>query len=375
MSLLLGVPKEDWPGENRVALTPQQIPVLKKIGLDFVFQLDAGRMAGFPNDLYQTVEFLPSLEQVYAKSNLILQIHPPGEKEISFLKPGTLLISLMNPYVAIDKVQQLASQGVTTLALELIPRITRAQNMDVLSSQASAAGYKAVLIAANLTPKFFPMLTTAAGTIRPAKVLVIGAGVAGLQAIATAKRLGAQVSGYDVRDATREQVESLGAKFISGEIKAEGTGGYARVLTENEQAAVQNLLAKHVAETDVLITTAAIPGKKAPLIITESMLNAMKPGAVVVDLAAETGGNVAGIVAGETINRQGVILHGPRNLPSGLPFHASEMWAKNMTALLQLLVQNGELHLDLEDPILKGSVVTHGGHVCHPEVKKILEGN
>ena len=265
-------------------------------------------------------------------------------------------------------------RNISAFSVELIPRISRAQAMDALSSQASIAGYKAVLMAANLLGKFFPMLTTAAGTIRPSKVLVIGAGVAGLQAIATARRLGAMVEGYDVRAAVKEQVESLGAKFVDIEIKAEGSGGYARELTDDEKAQQQEILAKHVAAADVIVSTAAIPGRASPRIISKEMVEGMKGGSVIVDLAAEGGGNCELTKAGETVDHKGVKIFGPINVPATVGNHASELYAKNLLSFLDLLIQEGEININLEDEIIKGSLITHGGEIVHAGIKEQLQG-
>jgi H+-translocating NAD(P) transhydrogenase subunit alpha len=290
------------------------------------------------------------------------------------MKPGTVLIGFMAPHAEPARIKKLRDKQITSLSMELIPRISRAQAMDALSSQAAVAGYKAALLAANLSRRFFPMLTTAAGTVRPAKVVIIGAGVAGLQAIATARRLGAMVEAYDVRAATKEQVESLGAKFIQANVKAEGSGGYARELTAEEKAEQQATLAKHIAAADAVITTAAIPGKPAPKIVTAAMVDAMKPGSVIVDLAAETGGNCEYTRAGEEIERNGVVIYGPVNVPSTLATHASEMYAKNIQNLLDLIIKDGEIKLDWNDPIIADSVITHGGEIRNANIRARIEG-
>jgi NAD(P) transhydrogenase subunit alpha len=281
----------------------------------------------------------------------------------------------MAPHKEPERVAKMRDLGVTSLAMELVPRISRAQSMDALSSQAAVAGYKAALMAASLTGRFFPMLTTAAGTIRPAKVLVIGAGVAGLQAIATARRLGAMVEAYDVRAATKEQVESLGAKFVDMEIKAEGEGGYARDLTEEEKQRQQEILAQHVAQADAVITTAAIPGRPAPRIIPTAMVEGMKPGSVIVDLAAEGGGNCELTRPGEEVDHQAVTIYGPLNVPSMLPVHASEMYAKNLFNLLALMIQDGNLSPDWDDEVLAGSTLTRDGEIKHEPTRKLVEGD
>ena len=288
------------------------------------------------------------------------------------MNPGTVLVGYLAPYSDKARLDKLAARNITSFAVELIPRISRAQSMDALSSQAAVSGYLCALIAANNCPKFLPMLTYAAGTIRPARVLVIGAGVAGLQAIATAKRLGAIVEGYDVRPETREQIESLGAKFVDTGVSAAGSGGYARELTDEEKAQQAEKLGKAVANADVLITTAAIPGKRAPVIISEKMVAGMKQGAVVVNMAAETGGNVAGTVAGQTVRVGPASIIGPVNLPSRMPVHASEMYSKNLYNFLSPFIKDGNLTLDWEDEVIAGSCLTHGGAVRHEGVKKVL---
>ncbi|MBE9562442.1 MAG: NAD(P) transhydrogenase subunit alpha, partial [Proteobacteria bacterium] len=290
------------------------------------------------------------------------------------MQEGTVLIGLLNPYRDPEKIAKLRDKKITSLAMELVPRISRAQSMDVLSSQAAIAGYKAVIRAADLANIFFPMLTTAAGTIRPAKILVIGAGVAGLQAIATARRLGAMVEGYDVRAATKEQVESLGAKFVDIEIKAEGSGGYARELTAEERQQQQDILAKHIAAANVVITTAAIPGRPSPKIITAAMVENMKAGSIVIDLAAEGGGNCELTKANKTVVHQGVKIHAPTRLPSETSVHASEMYAKNLFNLLSLMIKDGELVIDWEDEIIVGCALTHAGEIKYAPAKELVEG-
>jgi NAD(P) transhydrogenase subunit alpha len=299
-------------------------------------------------------------------------VQPLGIEALQQLKPGTVLVGLQQPWSSAERVAVLRQRNITCFALELLPRISRAQSMDVLSSQAAVAGYECALIAADHSPKFFPMLTYAAGTIRPAKVLVIGAGVAGLQAIATAKRLGAMVSGYDVRPETKEQIESLGAKFVDTGVSAAGTGGYARELTDDEKRQQAEKLGRAIAECDALITTAAIPGRKAPVIVSAEMVARMKPGSVVVDLAAETGGNVAGTVAGEKVWVGQTLIIGPTHIPSRMPVHASDMYAKNLYNFISPFIKDGVLSLDWEDEVLAGACLTHAGEVRHAGVKAAL---
>jgi NAD(P) transhydrogenase subunit alpha len=301
-------------------------------------------------------------------------VNPPTDEQIDLLKEGSVLIGFLNPHGSLERFNKLKVKNISAFSVEMIPRISRAQAMDALSSQGSIAGYKAVLLASNILGKFFPMLTTAAGTIRPSKVLIIGAGVAGLQAIATARRLGAIVEGYDVRAAVKEQVESLGAKFVDIEIKAEGDGGYARELTEEEKQQQQAILAKHVAAADVIVTTAAIPGRPSPRIISTTMVEGMRGGSVIVDLAAEGGGNCELTRIGETVLHQGVKIYGPVNVPSMVGNHASELYAKNLLNFLELLIQEGTINIDLEDEIISGSLITHGGEIHHPAIKEQLEG-
>ena len=307
-------------------------------------------------------------------ADICLMVNPPTDEQIDQLRVGSVLIGYLNPHSDLERFNKLKAKNISAFSVELIPRISRAQAMDALSSQASIAGYKAVLLASNLLGKFFPMLTTAAGTIRPSKVLIIGAGVAGLQAIATARRLGAIVEGYDVRAAAKEQVESLGAKFVDIEIKAEGSGGYARELTDEERQQQQAILAKHVADADVVVSTAAIPGRPSPRIISTEMVEGMRGGSVIVDLAAEGGGNCELTQADETILHKGVKIYGPLNVPSMVSIHASELYAKNLYNFLELLIQDGAINIDLEDEILQGSLITHGGEILHAGIKEQLEG-
>lgn len=374
MPICVAVPKEQTPAERRVALVPEIATRLVKLGVKVVIEKDMGKSAYFMDTAYQNAQLVDTAEQVYQQAEVILKVQPPTLAEIEQMKAGTVLIGFMAPHHYPERVAKLRDKKITSLAMELVPRISRAQSMDALSSQASVAGYKAVIMAADLASVFFPMLTTAAGTIRPAKVLIIGVGVAGLQAIATARRLGAMVEAYDVRAATKEQVQSLGAKFIDMPIKAEGQGGYARELTEEEKQQQQAILAKHVAAAQVVITTAAIPGRPSPKIITQAMVAGMTPGAVIIDIASEGGGNCELTQPGKTIEHQGVIIHGPLNVPSQTPLHASEMYSKNLFNLLSLMIKNGELQLDWEDEVIVGSTLTHAGEIKHAPTRQLVEG-
>lgn len=361
----LGVPKEVLPGERRVAITPDVVPLLKKAGLDVMVQSGAGIAAHFTDAEYAQAGATLTAE-VWTSADLVIKVQPPREEEINQLRAGAVLVSLLQPASNAERIGTLASRQVTALALELLPRISRAQKMDVLSSQATVAGYQAALMAAQRLSKFFPMLMTAAGTIPPAKVLVLGAGVAGLQAIATARRLGAMVWGYDVRPVVREQVESLGAKFLQFELTTKETqdaGGYARELSAEDKARQQAWLAEKTREFDVVITTALVPGKPAPRLITRATVEAMRPGSVIVDLAAEAGGNCEVTRPGEEIEHQGVWVLGPVNVPSRMPTHASQMFARNVTELARSLVKDGKVTLDFNDEIIKAMCVTHDGKV------------
>lgn len=359
MTVTIGIPKGSTLGENRVALVPGITGKYKQLGVELLLEHGAGAGASFPDELYEGVSFCDSLSDLSARSQIVLSVQPPHLEEIELLHPGQIILGYMYPHRRPERALALRDGNITSFAMELLPRITRAQSMDALTSQAAVAGYKAVLIAANMIGRFLPMLTTPAGTIRPAKVLVIGAGVAGLQAIATAKRLGAIVEAYDVRKATREQVQSLGGRFIALEVDAEAEGGYARQLTAEEEAQERALLADHIAQAEVVITTAAIPGRDAPKLVFQDAVERMRPGAVIIDLAASTGGNCVLTVAGQEVVHKGVRIYGPENVPSMLPVDASELYARNLLYFVQLLVKEGELTLDWEDPIISGSVLTH----------------
>ncbi len=363
MTVTIGIPKGSTPGESRVALVPSIIGKYAALGVELLVEQNAGAAAAFPDELYEGVTFCDSLAELSQKAQIMLSVQPPNLEEITLLHPGQIVVGYMYPRRNPEYALSMRDHRITTFAMELLPRITRAQSMDALTSQAAVAGYKAVLLAANMIGRFLPMLTTPAGTIRPAKVLIIGAGVAGLQAIATAKRLGAIVEAYDVRKATREQVQSLGARFIGLEVDAESSGGYARELSDEERQQEQAMLADHISQAEIVVTTAAIPGRDAPKLIFREAVERMKPGAVIVDLAASTGGNCELTVPGETIVHRGVQICGPMNIPSMLPVDASELYARNLYNFVVLLVKDGELVIDWEDPIIRDSVLTHNGEL------------
>lgn len=376
MPIHLCVPKELRLDEQRVALVPDIVNRLIKLDSEnpvkVSIESDAGTAAGFSDQAYNNAEIVNDSKALLNAADITLTVNPLTLEQIDSLNEGSILIGFQNPHVDLDRFRKLQSKNVTSFSVELIPRISRAQAMDALSSQASIAGYKAVLMASNLLGKFLPMLTTAAGTIRPSKVLIIGAGVAGLQAIATARRLGAVVEGYDVRAAVKEQVESLGAKFVDIEIKAEGSGGYARELTEEEKQQQQAILAKHIAAADIVVTTAAIPGRPSPRIISTAMVEGMKEGSVILDLAAEGGGNCELTQVDKTIIHNGVKIAGPVNVPSTVSTHASELYAKNLQNFLELIIQDGELVIDLDDEIIRDSMLTHKGEITNEALQQKL---
>jgi NAD(P) transhydrogenase subunit alpha len=364
------VPKESEPGETRVAVVPETVKALGKLGIEVRVQQGAGLAAGCADQEYKDAGAEVSESNGVADADLVLRVNPPreGTPEVDRLKAGALLVSSLQPALRVPLVQALAARKVTTMALDLVPRITRAQKMDILSSQATAAGYQAVLLAATALPKFFPLLMTAAGTITPARVFILGAGVAGLQAIATAKRLGAVVEANDIRPAVKEQVESLGGKFVDTGTppQAESTGGYAKETSEEYQRKQREILSKHIAAADVVISTALIPGKKAPVLVTKEMVAAMKPGAVIVDLAVAMGGNVEGSKAGETVvTSNGVKIIGEPNLPAMVGGDASRMFARNVVALLGEFTKDGKFQLDFNNEVLAAVTVTHDGVVRH----------
>jgi len=377
--MIVGIVKESFPNEARVAMVPSLLPQLAKAGVEVVIESGAGEAAGFLDKEYSAkgAKLVSSRPEVFAKADLIAQVRAlganpeKGRADLEYIRDGQVIVGMCEPLTEHNSNQALAEKGATLFSMEMMPRITRAQSMDVLSSMATIAGYKAVLIAANELPKMFPMMMTAAGTIAPARVFVVGAGVAGLQAIASAKKLGAIVEAYDVRPAVKEQVESLGGKFVELELEtdtAEDAGGYAKELGEDFYRKQREMMNKVIAGSDVVITTAAIPGKKAPILVTRDMVEGMHRGSVVVDLAAERGGNCELTVPGERVDHEGVVILGPLNIPSDVPYHASQMYSKNVTTFLLHLVKDGELVVDLEDEITKGTLITRDGAVVHERV-------
>jgi NAD(P) transhydrogenase subunit alpha len=381
--MIVGVPRESFPGERRVALVPGVIPSLAKAGLEVVIEAGAGVEAGYPDAQYSDkgAKVLASREDVFGAADIIVQVlsygsnDRTGKADLALLKRGQALIGFLRPLGDVRTLQEIAAAGVTSFSIELMPRITRAQSMDALSSMATICGYKAVLIGADKLPRIFPMLTTAAGTITPSRVLVIGAGVAGLQAIATARRLGAVVSAYDLRPAVKEQVQSLGGRFVELPLEvadAQDAGGYAKAQDESFYQKQRELLGKVVAESDVVITTAVVPGKKSPILVTKEMVAGMAPGSVIVDLAAERGGNCELTRAEEIIAVNGVTIVGTINLASSVPYHASQMYAKNLTNFLLHLVKDGKLQMNLGDEITRGTVATQGGEIVNPRLREFF---
>ena len=381
--MIIGVPKETYPGERRVALVPLVIPNLTKAGFQVVVERNAGLQAGYPDAQYveKGVEIASSRSDLFGKADIILQIlcygsnDVTGKDDLPLLRSGQILIGFLRPFGSREVIEQIAGRGVTALSVELVPRTTRAQSMDALSSMGTICGYKAVLIAADSHPRIFPMLTTAAGTITPARVLVIGAGVAGLQAIATARRLGAVASAYDLRPAAKEQVQSLGGRFIELPIEAkdaQDARGYARAQDEHFYQQQRELLGRVVKESDVVITAAVIPGKKSPVLVTEEMVKGMAPGSVIFDLAAERGGNCELTEAGKTVVQHGVTIIGAINVASGVPYHASQMYARNVTAFLIHLIREQKLQLNVDDEIIRETLVTHNGDVVNQRVREFF---
>ena len=382
--MIIGIPAEIKTAEKRVAMSPANVQSLTDKGVKVLFQTNAGDAAGYPDKLYTEAGATLSSDraEIFAQADIILQVQSFGsnnensEADLASLRSGQLVIGMMDPLASPQAAQAVAEKGATAIALELVPRISRAQSMDVLSSMATLAGYKAVLMGASAAPRIFPMLMTAAGTLQPARVLIMGVGVAGLQACATAKRLGAVVEAYDVRPAAREQIISVGAKPVELDLdtgESEGAGGYAKAQGEDFLKRQRELMTAVVAEQDIIITTAAIPGAKSPILVTEDMVKAMKPGAVIVDLAAERGGNCDLTKQGETVVAHDVTILGPENVPSDLAFHASQMLGKNMQTLLELIVDEaGNLNLDFNDEIVAGTVVAHEGEIPHPHMRKLL---
>ena len=376
----VAVLKEARSTENRVALVPLGVRALVKRGLTVTVQSGAGETSGISDLIYREAgaEITTNAQDTLKDAEVVLVVNPPPSNELDFLSEGSILVGFLDPLSNSDLVSRLVELNVTGISMELVPRITRAQSMDALSSQATVAGYKAVLLAANHLPKFLPMFTTAAGTIRPAKALILGAGVAGLQAIATARRLGAVVEAFDVRPAVKEQVESLGASFLESEeeVTAEGEGGYAKELTEDQHHKELELIGDALADTDIVITTAQIPGREAPVLITEDMVKTMKYGSVIVDLASESGGNCELSKAGETVLAHGVQILGPSNLPTSIPVHSSQMYSKNIVTLIsEFLGDDGELELDFENDVVGPSTVTHGGEVRNERVQSAMQSN
>ncbi len=372
--MIVGVPTERLPGERRVALVPELVPKLTKAGLEVLVQLGAGVAAGFsdPSYLEKGARLDP---EIFQRADILLKVQPPTADEIGRMKEGSTLIGFLQPYTSTAEIRALAARKVTAFSMELMPRITRAQPMDALSAMSTISGYKAVLLAASRLPKFFPLLMTAAGTMTPARVLIIGAGVAGLQAIGTAKRLGAVVEAYDTRPAVKEQVESLGARFVELGLEtedAEDKIGYAKAQSKEFYTQQQQMMSRYVTGADVVITTALVPGRRAPVLITEEMVQGMRPGSVIVDLAAEQGGNCALTEPGQEVVRHGVVIIGPTNLPSTVPLHASQMYARTVTNFLMHLLQDGRVHLDLNDELTRGPLVVHQGEILHAAVKARL---
>ena len=381
--MIVGVAKETFSDEKRVALIPQSVPSLTKAGFEVFIEAGAGDEAGYSNSEYinKGAKISENRNELFSKVDVILQVRGfgantnNGRSDLELMKPDQIITGLHEPLTTIDAMKELANHKVIAFAMELMPRVTRAQSMDVLSSMATIAGYKAVLIAAETLPKMFPMLMTAAGTLTPAQVFVVGAGVAGLQAIATAKRLGAVVRAYDVRPAVKEQIESLGAKFVELPVEAKGSedsGGYAKEMDESFYKRQREMMAKIVAESDVVIATAMIPGKKAPVLITEDMIKEMHKDSVIVDLAAESGGNCDLTESGKTVVKNGVTIIGPANIASAIPHHASQMYSKNITTFLLHIIKDGKLSDDADDEILTSTMVTKGGKIVNEQISKLV---
>jgi H+-translocating NAD(P) transhydrogenase subunit alpha len=382
--VIVGVPKESYPGERRVALVPAVVPTLGKANIEVVVEAGAGISAGYPDSEYTAkgAKILPNRAEVFRTAEIVTQVlcygsnDKTGRADVSFYRRDQVLIGFLRPLGTQEVLGEIAAEGVTSFAVELMPRTTRAQSMDALSSMSTVSGYKAVVLAADALPRLFPMLTTAAGTITPARVLVIGAGVAGLQAIATARRLGAVTSAYDLRAAAKEQVLSLGARFVELPIEAadaQDARGYGKAQDEAFYAKQRDLLGRVVGESDVVIAAAVVPGKKSPVLVTAEMVKAMAPGSVIVDLAAERGGNCELTRPGEQIVAHGVTIIGYFNVASSVPYHASQMYARNLTAFLQLLVKNGQLNVNLQDDIIRETLLTRGGEIVNARVREFLQ--
>ena len=374
MAIKVAVPGETAEGEKRVALIPAVATRIAGMGAEILVEKGAGKATRIPDEAWEDATLVEDAAAACKDADIVLRVTPPTPDEVKQFREGAIYIGYLGAHQNHDTVKALRDRKITAFSMEYVPRISRAQSIDALSSQAAVAGYKAALKAADMSGRFFPMLTTAAGTIRPATVLVVGAGVAGLQAIATAKRLGARVEAYDVRPEAKEQVEALGAKFRELDLEASVEGGYARELTDEEKQKQQQMLADHVAKADAVITTAAVPGRPAPKIIPTSMVDNMKPGAVIVDLAAETGGNCEVTKPGEVVEHGDALVYGPVNVPSMLAEHASEMYAKNLMNFITLILKEGELTLDWEDEVLAKSVVTHEGEIKHQATRELVEG-
>ncbi len=376
--MLVAVPKEIFPAENRVALVPSSISALTKAGLEVLVESGAGAGCFHDDKAYEEAgaKIAPNADALYQAADILFKVRPPESAEVDKLREGTTLVCLMDAFFKLGLMEQLAARNISGFGLEFVPRISRAQSMDVLSSMAAIAGYRAVIEAAELLPKYFPMLMTSAGTITPAKVFVIGAGVAGLMAIATAKRLGAMVEAYDTRPVVKEQVESVGAKFVEFDLEtesAEDAGGYAKAQSDDFYKKQQEQMKAKVAAVDVVITTAAIPGKQSPVLITDDMLQAMQPGSVIIDLAAERGGNTEGAEAGQVVVRHGIKIVGYTDYPSRSAVNASQLFAKNITTFLLNMVKEGAYTIDLEDEIVKGALLVHDGQVVHEMIKPLME--
>ena len=382
--MIVGVPKESYPGEHRVALVPVVVPNLIKAGLEVVVETGAGEQAGYPDSAYvdKGAKIAPDRATVFASADIVVQVlcygsnDVTGEADLPLMRRGQAIMGFLRPFGSQEVVQRMAQAGVTAYSVEFMPRTTRAQSMDALSSMATCCGYKAVLLAAETSPRIFPMMTTAAGTITPARVFVIGAGVAGLQAISTARRLGAVASAYDMRPAAKEQVQSLGGRFVELPIEAkdaQDARGYGTAQDETFYARQRELLTRVVGESDIVITAAVIPGKKSPVLITADMVKGMAPGSVIVDLAAERGGNCELTRTGETIREHGVTIIGAINLASSVPYHASQMYARNLTNYLLYMVKDGKLQMNLQDEIIRETMVTNGGEIVNARVREFLK--
>jgi NAD(P) transhydrogenase subunit alpha len=382
--MIVGVPRESFPGERRVAMVPAVVPSLTKAGLEVVVEAGAGKEAGYLDTEYAAkgAKILPTRAEVFRAADIVVQVlcygsnDKTGKADVPLYRPNQALIGFLRPLGSLETIQEIASKGVTAFSIELMPRTTRAQSMDALSSMATISGYKAVLIAADTLPKLFPMLTTAAGTITPARVFIIGCGVAGLQAIATARRLGAVVSAYDLRPAVKEQVQSLGGRFVEIAVEAkdaQDARGYATAQGEEFYKKQRELLGKVVAESDVVVTAAVIPGKKSPILVTKEMVDGMAPGSVVVDLAAERGGNCELTRAGEKIEEHGVTIIGSINLASTVPYHASQMYAKNVATFLLYMIKEGQLQINPQDEIVRETLLTQGGEIVSARLREIYK--